>query len=400
MNAVNGATPGGGGTPPGAGRGTPAGPATGTTAGADPRTGAATRTQARKGTGTGTPTVPAASPPPERPADSRPPGRASRRLAGLLARLPGAGRRRPSGGGSTTARDLAVRRRVLLTLSALLTLSLFVSYQGVHGDANPLRTSSAPAVLSLDTAQYALVQAQRDAGAPAPTSDFQKQISVAAQSLAAAAADDDLGGPAGRQALQTIAGLITVYAVKVQQSQLQPDGSVLREAYLSYATSILTEEGAGIQARLAALQREQRAAVQRQTSFGPLLWLAWSVTLLLTLALGAALLETQLFLRRRFRRRFNRQLIAAAVLSLAGVGIGVLFTVWTQQGMADTRTLLDRPLPGRLIPDAGRDTASYLAHTGFRAAAAVWILIGGVLLMALAETGLRRHIDDYRFRPR
>ncbi|WP_261800930.1 hypothetical protein [Streptomyces sp. PBH53] len=334
-----------------------------------------------------------------RPADRRPAGRTPRRPARLLDRLPGAGPL-PEAGGSTTARDLAVRRRLLLALSALLTLSLFVSYQGVHGDANALRTSSAPAVLSLDTALYALGQAQRDAGAPAPTSDFQKQISVAAQSLSAAAADDDIGGSGGRQALQTITGLITVYAVKVQQSQLQPNGSVLREAYLSYATSILTEKGSGIQDRLRTLQRQQRAAVHRQTSFGPPLWLSWTVTLLLALALGAALLETQLFLRHRFRRRYNRQLLAALALSAAGVVTTVLFTVWTQQGMTDTRQLLDRPLPGRLIPDAGRDTASYLAHTGFRASAAVWILIGGVLLMALAETGLRRHIDEYRFRPR
>ncbi|UFR01537.1 hypothetical protein KBP30_10225 [Streptomyces sp. Go40/10] len=350
--------------------------------------------------GAGTPTAPSSSVPRPRtrPADRRAPG-APRLPARLLARLPGAGPR-PADGGSTTARDLTVRHRLLLALSALLTLSLFVSYQGVHGDADPLRTSSAPAVLSLDTALYALGEAQRDAGAQAPTSDFQKQISVAAQSLSAAAAEDDLGGPAGRQTLQTIAGLITVYAVKVQQSQLQPDGSVLREAYLSYATSILTEEKSGIQGRLKDLRRQQRATVHRQTSFGPLLWLAWSVTLLLTLALGAALLETQLFLRHRFRRRYNRQLIAALALSTGGVVIAVLFTVWTQQGMTDTRHLLDRHLTGPLIPEAGRHTASYLAHTGFRAAAAVWILIGGILLMALAETGLRRHIDDYRFRPR
>ncbi|MEU3955976.1 hypothetical protein [Streptomyces achromogenes] len=337
------------------------------------------------------------------PAGRRTPGRSVHGLARLLSRpvswVTGTGTR-PSDGGSTTARDLALRHRLLLALSALLTLSLFVSYQGVHDDADPLRTSTAPAVLSLDTALYALGEAQRDAAQPVPTSDFQKQISVAVQSLAAAAADDDLGGPGGRQALQTLAGLITVYADKVQRSQLQPQGSLLREAYLSYATGVLAEKGSGIQDRLKALQRQQRAAVHRQTSFGPLLWLAWSLTLLLALALAAALLETQRFLRHRFRRRYNRQLLAAGLLLLAGVAVTVLFTVWTQAGMTDTRTLLDRPLPGRFIPDAGRHTASYLAGTGFRAAAAVWILIGGALLMALAETGLRRHIDDYRFRPR
>ncbi|MFF9580782.1 hypothetical protein [Streptomyces achromogenes] len=364
------------------------------------------------GAGAGSSVPPPTPPPPASPrppysrqprSGRRTPGRRAHGLARLVSRpvswITGTGDR-PSDGGSTTARDLALRRRLLLTLSALLTLSLFVSYQGVHDDADPLRTSTAPAVLSLDTALYALGQAQRDAGRPVPTSDFQKQIAVAVQSLAAAAADDDLGGPGGRQALQTVAGLITVYADKVQRSQLQPGESVLREAYLSYATGVLTEKGSGIQDRLKALQRQQRAAVHRQTSFGPLLWLAWSVTLLLALALTAALLETQRFLRHRFRRRYNRQLIAALLLLLAGVTVTVLFTVWTQAGMNRTRTLLDLPLPGRFIPDAGRDTASLLAGTGFRAAAAVWILIGGALLMALAETGLRRHIDDYRFRPR
>ncbi|MFF5436218.1 hypothetical protein [Streptomyces achromogenes] len=381
MNPANTGAPGAGkGVPPGAGAGSSVPPPT-------PPPPASPRSPQSRQPGSG----------------RRTPGRRAHGLARLVSRpvswVTGTGDR-PSDGGSTTARDLTLRRRLLLALSALLTLSLFVSYQGVHDDADPLRTSTAPAVLSLDTALYALGEAQRDAGRPVPTSDFQKQIAVAVQSLAAAAADDDLGGPGGRQALQTVAGLITVYADKVQRSQLQPGGSVLREAYLSYATGVLTEKGAGIQDRLKALQRQQRAAVHRQTSFGPLLWLAWSVTLLLALALTAALLETQRFLRHRFRRRYNRQLIAALLLLLAGVTVTVLFTVWTQAGMNRTRTLLDLPLPGRFIPDAGRDTASLLAGTGFRAAAAVWILIGGALLMALAETGLRRHIDDYRFRRR
>lgn len=367
--------------------------------------GRATETSNRT-TGTGgrateaaVPTAP--QPRPQRrtsPSDRRAADRAARHLTHLLARLPGSGPRPPDGG-STTAHDLTVRHRLLLVLSALLTISLFLSYEGVHGDANPLRTSSTPAMLSIDTALYALGQAQRDAGAAVPTSDFQKQISVAAQSLSAAARDDT-GGPAARQALQTVTGLITVYAVNVQHAQLVSGDRLLHEAYLSYATSVLEDEGSGILARLGVLQRQQRAEVHRQTSFGPLLWLGWSATLLLAVLLAAALLETQRFLRHRFRRRYNRQLIAASALLPAGIAICLLFTLWTHQGMAHTRDLLDRPLAGRLITDAGRDTAAHLAHTGLRAAAAVWILIGGILLMALAETGLRRYIDDYRFRPR
>jgi hypothetical protein len=69
--------------------------------------------------------------------------------------------------------------------------------------------------------------------------------------------------------------------------------------------------------------------------------------------------------------------------------------------MSDTRGLLHGQLSEpSAITDAERQTAANLAHTGFRAAAAVWIVIGGGLLMMLAETGLRQHINDYRFRPR
>lgn len=317
----------------------------------------------------------------------------------FLGRLLGAGRRPPEPG-STTAYELGLRRRLLLALTALLTLSLFLSYEGVHADANPLRTSSAPAVVAIDTALYALDEAQADATGGTPsTSEFQKQISVAAQSLALAAADD-VGGPGGRQALQTVAGLITGYTGMVEKAQLEPQESVLRDAYLSYATSMLKTAKTGIEDRLRQLQDEHRTVVGRQTSFGWALWLGWSVTALLVLALGAALVETQLFLRRRFRRRFNRQLVAACGLLAAGFATLVLFTVWTRQGMTDTRGLLDRLVTGQAVTDAGQHTAAYLAHTGFRAAASAWIVIGGIVLMALTETGLRQHINDYRFRPR
>ncbi|UXY30759.1 hypothetical protein [Streptomyces sp. HUAS TT20] len=320
-------------------------------------------------------------------------------LPRLLERVLG-GRHRPPHGASTTAHDLTVRRRLLLGLTAVLTVCLFVSYEGVHGDADPLRTSSAPGVLAVDTAQYALAQAQQEAMAAAPsTSEIQKQISVAARSLAVAAADD-VGGPAGRQALQTVADLITVYHGMVQKAQLEPAG-LLRDAYLRYASSVLEDRHSGIRTRLDQLQKDQQGVVRRQTSFGWTLWLGWSVVVLLVLALAAALLETQVYLRRRFRRKYNRELLAAVALLVVGAVTLTLFTLWTHNGMSDTRGLLHGQLSEpSAITDAGRQTAANLAYTGFRAAAAVWIVIGGGLLMMLAETGLRQHINDYRFRPR
>ncbi|MFI5686667.1 hypothetical protein [Streptomyces sp. NPDC051636] len=302
-------------------------------------------------------------------------------------------------GGSTTARELTLRRRLLLGLSAVLTVALFLSYEGVHGDADPLRTSSAPAVLAIDTAQQALQAAEKATSGTPSTSEFQNQISVAAQSLAVAAADG-VGGASGRQSLQTVAGLITVYTGMVQKALREQDVDELREAYLSYAAGILDGKDTGILPRLKALQRQQQGVVKRQTSFGWTLWLGWSVVLLLVLALAAALAETQLFLRRRFRRRYSPPLLAAGVLLVAGFVTLALFTRWTHDGMARTRDRLGTTPSDHGVPGLGQQVAHHLANTGFRAAAAVWILIGGVVLMALADTGLRRHIHDYRFTPR
>ncbi|MGW2641173.1 hypothetical protein [Streptomyces sp. NPDC001348] len=317
-------------------------------------------------------------------------------LSRLLDRIGG---HRDGGAGSTTARELTLRHRLLLGLSAALTLALFLSYEGVHGDADPLRTDSAPAVLAIDTADYALKKADAEAGSRTPSIDeIQKQISVASQSLATAAADE-VGGAFGRQTLNTVTGLIAGYDNTVHKALGEQDGSALRSAYLGYARSMLRDQDTGILPRLATLQKQQLALVDSQTRFGWSLRLGWSVTLLLVLTLAAALLETQLFLRRRFHRRYSRPLLAAGALLTGGTVTLVLFTLWTHEGMADTR----RRLPGehgRRIPEVGRLVAHHLANTGFRAAAAVWILIGGIVLMALADASLRRHLNDYRFTPR
>lgn len=316
-------------------------------------------------------------------------------LSRLLDRITG----HEGGDGSTTARELSLRHRLLLGLSATLTLVLFLSYEGVHGDAGPLRTSSAPAVVALDTARYALDTADDEAHSRTPSaSTFQTQISVAAQSLAVAAADEE-GGASGRQALQTVAGLITVYTGMVQKALREQDTVRLREAYLSYAKSILRDgKDVGILPRLSTLQRQQQDLVDRQTRFGWSLWLGWSLVLLLVLVLAAALLETQVFLRRRFRRRYSRPLLAAGALMSGGTVVLALFTLWTHQGMADTHQRLAKTPRDTLV--VGQQVADHLSNTGFRAAAAVWILVGGIVLMALADASLRRHINDYRFTPR
>ncbi|MDX6331682.1 MAG: hypothetical protein QOI83_4065 [Streptomycetaceae bacterium] len=309
---------------------------------------------------------------------------------------------------SATARDLARRLWLLLALGAAATAALFGAYQGVHGDAVPLSSSSAPGVLAVDTAKYALDQAQKGAQRDAPlgaagTGDFHTQISVANQNLALAASDN-VTGRGGRQTLQTVAGLITVYSGWIEKANQESSGSLLQKAYLHYAQSVLGDARTkspgdpSVMGRLSELQREQVKVVSRQTSFGWPLWLGWSAVLVLCLSLCGALLEAQRFSRRRFRRRWNRPLAAATALLVAEVTTLGLFTWRTQTGMARSGALLRRPQSGNHIPDAQAQVAGQMAGAGFRAAAAGWILAGGALLMVLIVAGLMPRITEYRFR--
>jgi hypothetical protein len=305
---------------------------------------------------------------------------------------------------STTARDLTRRLWVLLALAAATTIALFGAYRGVHDDAVPLASSSAPGVLAVDTAQSALVQARtsaqgasRDSGG---TGDFTTQISVAYQSLALAAADD-VTGLSGRQSLQTITGLIAVYSGWVEEAAHQPDG-LLHDAYLHYADSTLgavkgtASDDASVMGRLDDLQRRQLAVVHGQTSFGPLLWCGWITALALGALTLAALAEAHRFSRARFRRRWNRPLLAAGLLLPAGTAVLGVFTWWTHDGMFHSRNLLD-DAPAALSslssdPGVGR----FLEGAGFRAGVGDWILAGGALLMALIVAGLLPRINEYR----
>ncbi len=302
---------------------------------------------------------------------------------------------------STTARELARRLWTLLALCVAATAALFGAYQGVHTDAVPLSTRSAPAVLAVDTAKDALTQAKDDAvrGA-AGNGDFQTRISVAEQSLALAASDN-VTSLKGRQALQTVTGLIAVYTGMVEQADEEPSGSALRTAYLGYAASVLDNRQtpqAGVMGRLDQLQSDQLATLSGQSSFGWPLWLGCGAVAVLGLALVVALVEVQRYSRRRFRRRWNRPLAAATVLLAAGTAVLGRFTWQTHSGMAQARARLAPPLAGDAIQRAGAAVARCMAGTDFRAAVADWIPIGGAALMVLIVAGLMPRIADYRFR--
>ncbi|UWE08599.1 ABC transporter substrate-binding protein [Actinacidiphila bryophytorum] len=323
-------------------------------------------------------------------------------MSGPAVRIPE--ERAGAGGASRTLGELTRRTVLLVLLAVLTTAALFQAYRGVHGDAVPLKSASAPGVLAVDTAMDALATVQvgveSDDGS---TSDFHTRISVANQSLARAASAD-VTGLGGRQTIQTVTGLIATYSGWIEDAEAQPPTAPLREAYLSYAAGMLgvgakgPDAEATVMGRLAALQADQQHVVGRQTDFGPLLWLEWSAALALALAFLLLLAEAHRYYGARFSRQLNPPLLAACALLAAGVAVLVAFTVWTHSAMADTRGVLAQPLAGNAIPRAGSQVSGRLAGTGLRAAAADWILVGGVLLVLLVLLGLQPRINEYRVR--
>lgn len=319
------------------------------------------------------------------------------RTAAATAAAPGGA---TAAGTSRTLRELTRRTLLLLALVVLVTGALFQAYRGVHSDAVPLKSSGAPGVLGVDTARDALAEAQKDVdGNGGSTGDFHTRVSVADLSLARAAGGADV---TGQQTIQTVTGLIATYSAWIEEAEAQPDTSPLRKAYLSYARSMLgigvtgSAADATVMGRLAALHTDQEQAVRGQTDFGPLLWLEWSVAVVLALVLLLLLAEAQRFSHARFRRQLNPPLLAACVLLAAGVAVLAGLTVLTHSAMADAQAALARPLTGNAVPRTGAQVSARLADTGFRAAVTDWIPVGGLLLALLVLLGLQPRTNEYR----
>jgi hypothetical protein len=232
--------------------------------------------------------------------------------------------------------------------------------------------------------------------------EFHTQISVAQQSLALAAAENVIGVE-GRHDLQTITGLIAVYSSWVERWG-QEDQEALHAAYLYYAEQVLgfqEEDGTDgdVLSRLDALRDKQLDEAERQAAFPWQLWLGWSAVVVLYLALFLALLETQRFLRRRFRRPLQVRLLAATVVCALGVPVLAWFTRGAQRAMTESVGEIRVPEadPDRIPLDADR-VQEAMADAGFWASLSDWVLLGGAVVMALTVWGLWPRIAEYRFR--
>ncbi|MFI0815002.1 hypothetical protein ACH4TX_05225 [Streptomyces sp. NPDC021098] len=309
---------------------------------------------------------------------------------------------------SGTRAFLVRRLTALLLVTAVAVTALFAAYYGVSRNTTAVSERSTPAILQVAAAIDALhaADARAKPSLTGPTTDveglgedYRNELSTASQNLAQAV-KSTTGGKEARQSLLTITGLVSSYSDLVEQAYVNRDNDDLRDAYLSYATAMLTRDDDGILARLGIVQQGQQKVLRAQTSFGWLLTFAWWVLVpALFLTLAVLLVLTQRYLRHRFRRLVNPWLIAATALLIAVVPLAA-FAYQTQERLASAGRALHRTDIGSRGGATAEDVATTMGGTHWRAGAVGWIPLGGAALAALVLIGLQPRIDEYRFQPR
>ncbi|MET8178632.1 hypothetical protein [Streptomyces sp. NPDC005336] len=306
-------------------------------------------------------------------------------------------------------RAFLVRRLIaLLVVAAVAVAALLAAYYGVSRNSRAVSDESTPAILQVAAATDALSQSYRTAelSLGGSTSDveglgenYRDALSTANQNLAQAV-KSTTGGTSAGQSLLTIAGLVSSYSDIIEQAYVNRTNNDLRDAYLSYAETMLKRHGDGILARLKKIQDRQFALLDQQTSFGWLLGFAWWVLVpVLFGTLAVLLVRTQRFLRHRFRRLVNPWLVAATALLISVVPLAV-FTYQTQDRLVSARHSLHRTGIGRNGGPTAKKVAHVMRDTRWRADAVGYIPLGGTVLAALILIGLQPRIDEYRFQPR
>ncbi|WP_246097496.1 hypothetical protein [Streptomyces botrytidirepellens] len=303
---------------------------------------------------------------------------------------------------------LVRRLTALLVLAAAAVTALFAAYYGVSRNTTAVSERSTPAILQVAAAHDALEAADAKAedslkghttDVEGLGEDYRNELSTANQSLAQAV-KSTTGGKAARQSLLTIAGLVSSYSDIIEQAYVNRGNHALRNAYLSYARTMLARDHDGILARLSTVQEGQRQVLRAQTSFGWLLAFAWWLLVPALFGTLAVLLwHTQRSLRRRFRRLVNPWLAAATALLVAVLPLAS-FTYETQERLGTAGRVLNGDDIGSNGGETADKVADTLRDTRWRAGAVGWIPLGGAVLAALILVGLQPRIDEYRFQPR
>lgn len=231
---------------------------------------------------------------------------------------------------STTRQALLRLVGVLLVLTVAVSVTSIVTFSRTHNAADVVDRRAAPAIVQLAIARAALVKADAAAitslrsGATqvaGPGQEFQNQIAIASQSLTRIA-ETNMAGEQGSRSLQFVEGLLVTYAGLIGEaaghSGQQEGGRTVSVAALWSASRLLHEGGEnGILDRLNYLTVDHLSVLRDEHATNATT--TWDAAVLFgpIVALFAMLLVAQVFLRRRFRRRFNPWLLTATVLLVA-----------------------------------------------------------------------------------
>ncbi|MEV4922162.1 extracellular solute-binding protein [Streptomyces roseoverticillatus] len=303
-----------------------------------------------------------------------------------------------------TRRWLIRRLTVLLMTTVLACGAFLTAYYGVSRGAAEVPGRTVPAMgyvdatstalrESLDAAKTALRSpgAKTVAAAEGAGEEYRAKINAAFGSLQKATATTVADN--GRSILDTTAGQVSSYDYLIEQAARSQADEKLRDAYLQYAESTLKRDRNGVLARLGTVQDRQAGVLRAQTSPGWLVKLAWAAALALWAALAWLLVDTQVFLRRRFRRRFNGPLVGATLLVTALVPVLLPAALRLQDDLGWARTAA-RGSDAARGPEAVRD---HMAAAQWLTTAPAGILLAGIVVAALVVIGLQPRIEEYRF---
>lgn len=257
---------------------------------------------------------------------------------------------------STTRRVLLRLRLALLVATVAVLATSFTTVRGVQVAAETVRDRTAQAVVEVAAAKSAMIRADRAAVRSFSAGEvrlagagtvYATQTALASQSLTRVAELNE-AGEAGSRILRLVEGLLAAYRAAVAQADAhyrQDDGEVVGTADLWDASARLLHSPDGVLDQLDELLTVQRRALDRQLAQG---WLhpatpaLWALPLALLLAL---LCVTQLYLRKRFQRVLNPQLLTATLL-LLGLGTSMMFTLVAAQRLDTARDALTSVLSG------------------------------------------------------
>lgn len=257
---------------------------------------------------------------------------------------------------TTTRATLRLLRTLLLTGTALVLLTSWLTFHLVSGTISVASGRTALAIMAVSSAQRALTQADAaavrafgadDVRLVGPGNDYQNGITLAVQSLEQVAEGDTATG-VGAQTLQLVDGQLAAYSGMIEQADADysANQTQLGVAELLYASKLMHMPQTGIIDELNSLGQQESSALNRQLAaawMSPAAVLIWAVP---ALALLASLIGTQRYLSRRFRRTFNAWLLGATAVLVLLIAAGAV-TLVAEHRMGGAKAAVDRVVADR-----------------------------------------------------